>query len=140
MAVPQSTQSGDSRRQQKTNLKNKSFCLLLFEGTFTKFFKDKKSKISHTIVRVRIKVLLDDRRMIEGSGSGSTPLTNGSRSGSVRPKNMWIRVRIRCWLVRVGGARPPPFSHRVQSCSVGTLLLRGQNLSLCFISTPVCTL
>jgi hypothetical protein len=32
--------------------------------------------------------------MIEGSGSGSTPLTSGSGSG--RPKNMWIRwIRIR---------------------------------------------
>ncbi len=33
--------------------------------------------------------------MIEGSGSesGSIPLTNGS--GSRRPKNMWIRIRIR---------------------------------------------
>ncbi len=32
-----------SIHQQKTNLK-KFFCLLLFEGTFTSFFKDKKSK------------------------------------------------------------------------------------------------
>jgi hypothetical protein len=32
--------------------------------------------------------------MIEGSGSGSIPLTSGSGSG--RPKNMWIRwIRIR---------------------------------------------
>jgi hypothetical protein len=29
--------------------------------------------------------------MIEGSGSGSIPLTSGSGSG--RPKNMWIRIR-----------------------------------------------
>jgi hypothetical protein len=34
--------------------------------------------------------------MIEGSGSGTMPLTNGSESGSMRPKNMWIRwIRIR---------------------------------------------
>ncbi len=34
--------------------------------------------------------------MIEGSRSGSIPLTNGSGSGSRRPKNMWIRwIRIR---------------------------------------------
>jgi hypothetical protein len=36
--------------------------------------------------------------MIEGSGSGSIPLTNGSRSGPGRPKYMrirWIRIRIR---------------------------------------------
>jgi hypothetical protein len=31
---------------KKLTLK-KFFCLLLFEGTFTPFFKDKKSKISH---------------------------------------------------------------------------------------------
>jgi hypothetical protein len=31
--------------------------------------------------------------MIEGSGS--IPLTSGSGSGSWRPKNMWIRIRIR---------------------------------------------
>jgi hypothetical protein len=31
--------------------------------------------------------------MIEGSGSGSIPLTSGS--GSLWPKNMWIRIRIR---------------------------------------------
>jgi hypothetical protein len=33
--------------------------------------------------------------MIEGSGAGpgSIPLTNGSGSG--RPKNTWIRIRIR---------------------------------------------
>jgi hypothetical protein len=29
---------------------------------------------------------------IEGSGSGSIPLTTGSGSG--RPKNMWIRIRV----------------------------------------------
>ncbi len=33
-----------SRHQQKTNLKLKFFCLLLFEGTFTSFFKDKRSR------------------------------------------------------------------------------------------------
>jgi hypothetical protein len=36
--------------------------------------------------------------MIEGSGSesGSIPLTNGSESGSRKPKNIWIRwIRIR---------------------------------------------
>jgi hypothetical protein len=29
-----------------------------------------------------------------GSGYGSIPLTNGSESGSRRPKNTWIRIRI----------------------------------------------
>jgi hypothetical protein len=40
----------------KTNLKKYFlliiFCLLLFEGTFTSFFKDKKSKRSHNIIGV----------------------------------------------------------------------------------------
>jgi hypothetical protein len=64
----------------------KVFCLLLFEGSFTSFFKDEKSKRSHKTVRI-VTILLNGRRMIEGSGSGSTALTNGSGSGS-RPKNM----------------------------------------------------
>jgi hypothetical protein len=33
--------------------------------------------------------------MIEESGSGSIPLTSGSASGTWRPKNIWIRIRIR---------------------------------------------
>jgi hypothetical protein len=35
--------------------------------------------------------------MIKGSGSRSIPLTNGSGSGSWRPQNIriWIRIRIR---------------------------------------------
>ncbi len=37
--------------------------------------------------------------MIEGSGSGSIPLTSGSGSG--RPKNMWIRW-IRIWIRNTG--------------------------------------
>jgi hypothetical protein len=75
---------------KKTNFSKKHFCLLLFEGTFTSFFKDKKFKRSHKTVRIKVflTILLDDRRIIEGSGprSGSTALTNGS--GSRRPKNM----------------------------------------------------
>jgi hypothetical protein len=31
--------------------------------------------------------------MIEGSGSGSMPLTDGSGYGSGRPKNIWIQIR-----------------------------------------------
>jgi hypothetical protein len=73
-----------SRCQQKIMFFS-SFCLILFEGTFTSFFKDKKVKKSQ------------NRRqgfclMTEGSGSesGSVPLTYGSG----RPKNLrilWIR-------------------------------------------------
>ncbi len=66
-----------SRGQQKTNLK-KFFCLLLFEGTFTSFFKDKNSESSQYELRFFLHFLLGYRRMMEGSGSG-------------RPKNMWIR-------------------------------------------------
>jgi hypothetical protein len=32
----------------------KFFCLLLFEGAFTSFFKDKKSKRSHRSVRIKV--------------------------------------------------------------------------------------
>ena len=48
--------------------------------------------------------------MIEGSrsGSGSIPLSNGSGSGSMRPKNTWIRIRIRNTVIlyRYGIFRP----------------------------------
>ncbi len=37
--------------------------------------------------------------MIEGSGS--IPLTNGSETGSRRPKNMWIRIRNIAFLVAI---------------------------------------
>jgi hypothetical protein len=32
----------------------KFFCILLFEGTFTSFFKDKKSKGSHKTVEIKV--------------------------------------------------------------------------------------
>ncbi len=57
-----------------------------FYGTFTQFFKDKKSKHKNSRIKVFLKLFSLDRRMI---GSGSIPLTNGS--GSERPKIMWIR-------------------------------------------------
>ncbi len=50
-----------SRGQQKTIFFIKFFCLLLFEGTFTSFFKDKKSKRSHKTVGIKtvgVKVFL----------------------------------------------------------------------------------
>ncbi len=43
-----------SRGQQKTNFLQNFFCLLLFEGTFTSFFKDKKFKRSHKTVRIKV--------------------------------------------------------------------------------------
>jgi hypothetical protein len=33
---------------------NKFFCILLFEGTLTSFFKDKKSKRSHKTVEIKV--------------------------------------------------------------------------------------
>jgi hypothetical protein len=43
----------------------KFFCLLLFEGTFTSFFNDKKSKRSNETVRIKVFLLflLDNRRI-----------------------------------------------------------------------------
>jgi hypothetical protein len=40
--------------QQKINLKQKFFCLLLSEGTFTSFFKDKKARRSHETVGIKV--------------------------------------------------------------------------------------
>ncbi len=56
---------------------------------FLSFFKDKKSKRSHKLVRRNQGFSYYFCLMIEGSASIS--LTNGSGSG--RPKNMWIRIR-----------------------------------------------
>ncbi len=85
---------------QKIIFLTKFFCILLFEGTFTSFFKGftvvkKKSQNSRNQGFPYYFCL-----MIEESGagsvarSGSIPLTTGS--GSRRPKNTWIRwIRIR---------------------------------------------
>jgi hypothetical protein len=72
--------------QQKTNFLTQFF--LLFEGAFTLFFKDKKSQNSTGRIQGFSYYFC---MMIEGSGSGSIPLTSGSGSG--RPKNTWIRIR-----------------------------------------------
>jgi hypothetical protein len=64
------------------------FCWLLFEGSFTLFFKDKKSKESQNSRIQDFSYYFC--MMIEGNGSGSRdgsgsiPLTSGSGSG--RPK------------------------------------------------------
>ncbi len=70
-----------SRCQQKLIFFNFSW-LLLFECTFTSFFKVKKSK-SHKSTRNQ-GFSYYFSLMIEGSGYGTTPLTNGS--GYTRPK------------------------------------------------------
>ncbi len=36
----------------------KFFCLLLFEGTFTSFFKDKKSKRSHKTIGIKVFLII----------------------------------------------------------------------------------
>ncbi len=61
------------------------------------YLKLKKSLRSHK--SVEIKVFLPIYCLIIGeSRSGSVPLTNGSRSGSWRPKNLWIlHIRIQIW-------------------------------------------
>jgi hypothetical protein len=66
-----------SRCQQKTNLKKKFFCTLLFIGTFTSFFKDKSQKESQ-IVRIKVFLLFlhDDRRI------------------RIHTSDLWIRIRI----------------------------------------------
>ncbi len=85
-----------SRCQQKTNFLTQFFLLItvLFEGTFTSFFKDKSQKESQNSRNQGFSYYFC--MLIEGSGagSGSIPLTSGSGSG--RPKNLWIRwIRIR---------------------------------------------
>jgi hypothetical protein len=39
---------------KKLSFKKKFFCLLLFEGTFTSFFKEKKSKRSHKKIGIEV--------------------------------------------------------------------------------------
>jgi hypothetical protein len=51
-------------RNQNWGFCNKFFCSLLFVGTFTSFFKDKKSKRSRKTVGIKgFLFLLDDRRI-----------------------------------------------------------------------------
>ncbi len=60
------------------------FCLLLFEAIFTSFFKDKKKSWKKSQNSRNQGFSYYFCLMIEGSGSGSIPHTNGSGSG--RPK------------------------------------------------------
>ncbi len=75
-----------SRSQQKIIFFSTFSCLLLFEGTFTSFFKDKKSQRSHKIAEINmffVLFLLDDIR-IRIRSKIHISMTNGSGSG--RPK------------------------------------------------------
>jgi hypothetical protein len=38
----------------KNKFKKKFFCIVLFEGTFRSFFKEKKSKRSHKTVEIKV--------------------------------------------------------------------------------------
>jgi hypothetical protein len=44
----------DLQDANKELIVKKFFCLLLIEGTFSSFFKDKKSKRSHKTVRIKV--------------------------------------------------------------------------------------
>jgi len=44
----------DLQVANKKLILKKFFCILLFEGTFTSFFKDKKSERSHKTVEIKI--------------------------------------------------------------------------------------
>jgi hypothetical protein len=44
----------DLQDTNKKLFKKKFFCLLLFDGTFTSFFKDKKSKLSQKTVGIKV--------------------------------------------------------------------------------------
>jgi hypothetical protein len=44
----------DLQDAKKQIFQKKYFCILLFEGTFSSFFKDKKSKRSHKTVGIKI--------------------------------------------------------------------------------------
>ena len=68
-------------------------CILLFEGTFTSFFKDKKSQRSRKTVGIKV-FSYNFCLVIEGyiykeaqkhtdQGSGSVPLTKGSGSATL---------------------------------------------------------
>ncbi len=73
-------------------LTNFAFCRYMYI-----IFKDKKSKRSHKAVGIKV-FLTFFCLVIEGSSSGSRSIlmTDGSGSGSRRPKNIWIRlIRIR---------------------------------------------
>ncbi len=71
------------------------------------------------------------------SGFGSIPLTNGSVSG--RPKNMWIRIRIRIWIwktvLKCCLQRVAAMCRDCQQCQRGKVHTSSQQLH----STPFCT-
>ena len=66
----------DLQDANKNEFKKKFFCIVLFEGTFTSFFKDKKSKRSHKTVGIKV-FLTIFAWLLKDSDPGS-PKTCGS--------------------------------------------------------------
>ncbi len=92
----------------KNEFKNKKFCSLHFEGTFTSFFKDKKPKKSQNSRNQGFFYFFC--LMIEGSGSGSIHLTNGSWSGRPGSRTLVLKKNIMkvALVPLVAGAAPIP--------------------------------
>ncbi len=87
----------DLQDANKNQFKKKFFCLLLFNGTFTSFFKDKKSKRSHKTVPYESWFFLPP-----GSGYVTDPNLGGTKtygsdgSGSATltiSKSMWMYTK-----------------------------------------------
>jgi hypothetical protein len=78
------------------------FCLLLFEGTFTSFFKDKKIRTYRSHKRVGIEVfllfLLDDRRIRMRSRTSDLQILIRIQEA----KKQTVRIRIRNTVCQTG--------------------------------------
>ena len=83
-----------SRCQQKTNIKKRFSAYYFLKVLLHQFSKIKRKKEATRVINHGFSYYFC--LMIEGSeaGSGSIPLTSVSGSGSRRPKNIWIRIRI----------------------------------------------
>ncbi len=85
----------------------------VFEGTFTLFFKYKKSQRSHKTIE--IKVFSYFCFLIEGSGS--VQINYGSGCGSRRHKNIWFRILMRM-RIRNTGVRVCDYRVALQASSL----------------------
>jgi hypothetical protein len=90
----------DLPKMSKNKIKNKKFSAYYFLNVQYMYIiiKDKKSKRSHKAFEIKV---FSYFFYLVIEGSGSIPLTDGSGSGSRRPKNMWIRW-IRIWIRNTG--------------------------------------
>jgi hypothetical protein len=73
-------------------------------------------------------------RMIEESGSGSIPLTNGSGSGSKGLKNMWIQIQIRFRICNTVTNETRGSCPSIRTCFIRSCLL------ICMITCSCCFL